>query len=200
MTPVSKAFLRKKHLELRRALSPETVRQNSEIIITSLLGFLSTLSPSLICSYLAYDNEPDLSSLPGKLAQTEFYYPVTAEKRTMSFYRMNPEDRAILDSRGIPIPEKRNQILSDSALPSKIIFLVPGICFSKKGARIGSGCGYYDRFLARYDGKSRPILIGIAHECQISGQEWKEEKSDIPMDHIITEKRIMHREAIDETL
>jgi 5-formyltetrahydrofolate cyclo-ligase len=195
MTHFTKASLRKEHLALRRSLSPAAVRRNSELITLSLLEFLPPLAPSLVCSYLAYDNEPDLSSLPSRWAGMEFYYPVTSNGRTLSFFRMTLGDRIIKDSKGIPIPEKRDSPLPEQVNPSKIVFLVPGICFSAGGARIGSGCGYYDRYLSRYNGQQRPILIGIAHDCQISQLEWEQESNDIPMDHVITEKRILHREV-----
>ena len=33
--------------------------------------------------------------------------------------------------------------------PQKVIMLLPGAAFSPKGARIGYGKGYYDRYLSR---------------------------------------------------
>ena len=45
---------------------------------------------------------------------------------------------------------------------SKSICIIPGIVFDKEGFRVGYGKGYYDRFLAEYDGTK----FGLAYnEC-----------------------------------
>lgn len=52
--------------------------------------------------------------------------------------------------------------------------------------RVGHGGGYYDRFLAEHD----CVKIGIAFDCQrVEGLE--AEDFDIPLDILVTEKRIV---------
>ncbi len=66
--------------------------------------------------------------------------------------------------------------------------LVPGIAFDKFGNRIGFGCGYYDKFL-----KSNPDIykIGLCYEFQIV-DSIRTDSFDIPMDMLITEKRVFY--------
>ncbi len=71
------------------------------------------------------------------------------------------------------------------------VIFMPLVAFDEKGNRIGMGGGFYDRTLSHCKTQSQrhPVLIGLAHELQklylIDNNSW-----DIPMDMIITEKKI----------
>ena len=67
------------------------------------------------------------------------------------------------------------------------IVVVPGIVFDKRGHRIGSGLGYYDKFLK----KVKSIKIGLAYDFQIV-EKIPNEEHDIAMDIIVTEKKIIY--------
>jgi 5-formyltetrahydrofolate cyclo-ligase len=66
------------------------------------------------------------------------------------------------------------------------LIIVPGIAFDTKGNRIGHGKGYYDRLLRN----TNVTKIGLAFEFQIA-KEIPIGKNDVPVDLIITEKRII---------
>lgn len=51
------------------------------------------------------------------------------------------------------------------AIASLDIVLVPGLAFTRDGARLGRGGGFYDRLLAHPD--CRAHRIGIAHDLQL---------------------------------
>ena len=68
------------------------------------------------------------------------------------------------------------------------LIIVPGLVFDKKGNRIGHGKGYYDSFLKKHPNATK---IGLAFEDQINKKILVEDH-DIPMDFIITEKRIIN--------
>lgn len=66
---------------------------------------------------------------------------------------------------------------------------VPGVAFSKNGARIGYGKGYYDFFLQQRNPNT--ILIGVAYDLQISPKcDIVVESHDIKMNYIVTENQI----------
>ncbi|MGB9595197.1 MAG: 5-formyltetrahydrofolate cyclo-ligase, partial [Candidatus Poribacteria bacterium] len=69
------------------------------------------------------------------------------------------------------------------------IVVVPGVAFDKKCYRIGYGAGYYDRFLPKCH---KALFIALAYEIQIVEDVFHDEW-DIPVDHIITEDRIISR-------
>ncbi len=66
--------------------------------------------------------------------------------------------------------------------------LVPGIAFDRKGHRLGSGKGFFDKTLKNYQGTK----IGVAYSVQISDTDLPAEAHDIKMDIVVTENEIIH--------
>ena len=65
--------------------------------------------------------------------------------------------------------------------------LVPGSAFDQKGSRVGSGAGFYDRFLVGVS--ARPV--GVCWESQIVPQGLAQEPTDVRMWAIFTERRAL---------
>jgi len=63
------------------------------------------------------------------------------------------------------------------------LVVVPGIAFTKGGARLGRGAGYYDRFLSGLSKKTR--TVGIAFTEQIV-PVLPQTQNDIPVQMLIT--------------
>lgn len=69
------------------------------------------------------------------------------------------------------------------AAPKEIdLMIVPGVVYCQSGYRIGFGGGYYDRYLARYDGHTRSLAFGVQMVEAIEA-----ESHDIPVEGIYTE-------------
>ena len=50
--------------------------------------------------------------------------------------------------------------------PSEIdVMIVPGVAFTRQGARLGRGKGFYDKYLSRNG--FRAHTIGVCYPCQI---------------------------------
>ena len=73
------------------------------------------------------------------------------------------------------------------------LVLVPLVGFDARGNRMGMGKGYYDRSFAfkRARLRSRPLLLGLAHECQkveaLPAASW-----DVPLDGVATPERLYY--------
>ena len=67
------------------------------------------------------------------------------------------------------------------------LVMVPGVGFTRDGARMGNGQGYYDRLLDRV--RPEAPLIALAYECQLFPQ-LAVGPHDVYMDKVITEKAI----------
>jgi 5-formyltetrahydrofolate cyclo-ligase len=67
------------------------------------------------------------------------------------------------------------------------LVIVPGVAFSRDGARMGNGQGYYDRLL----GRVRPDcpLIALCYECQLF-DNLVVHTHDIYMDKVVTERAV----------
>jgi len=59
----------------------------------------------------------------------------------------------------------------------------------KNGNRIGYGAGHYDRYIASCD--TKPYLIGVCFDEQIYDGDIPAEPHDIPLDLIVTPKRVI---------
>jgi len=70
------------------------------------------------------------------------------------------------------------------------IAIIPGVAFDEKGGRIGSGNGYYDRFIPKLSITTRKVALTF--ENQIIPQI-QMESHDKYVDIIITEERIIYK-------
>lgn len=86
------------------------------------------------------------------------------------------------------IPAPRSELAYNGPIESAI---VPGLGFTRTGARIGYGAGYYDRWLAVHPHTMR---IGVAFECQIIAT-LPQEPHDIVMHRVITETGVYPESA-----
>jgi 5-formyltetrahydrofolate cyclo-ligase len=75
--------------------------------------------------------------------------------------------------------------MEDAVIPEEgDLFLVPGALFDRRKHRIGYGGGYYDTYFEKYQGYRK---IGFAFSEQLTETDIPTEKTDIPLDDIVTE-------------
>ncbi len=86
-----------------------------------------------------------------------------------------------------PKPELRNLADRQVSVVELDLVMVPGVAFTREGARMGHGKGYYDKLLehARPDAP----LVALAFECQLF-PEIPTQDHDVFMDRIITELNV----------
>ncbi|MCB2114299.1 MAG: 5-formyltetrahydrofolate cyclo-ligase [Parvularculaceae bacterium] len=112
--------------------------------------------------------------------------PVTPRKRERLIFRAYSEgDTLAPDRNGIMTPAETAPVVSPT------IVVTPLLAFTRDGARLGYGGGYYDRTLKALRASSDIIAVGFA----FSAQELKKlpmTKTDQWLDWIVTE-----REAIN---
>lgn len=85
---------------------------------------------------------------------------------------------------GVPEPLDGVRLRADA---EAVLFVVPGVAFDLRGARLGRGGGHYDRALARHSSSPR---VGLAFECQILPR-LPEASWDVPMHAVATEARLV---------
>lgn len=117
-----------------------------------------------------------------------FYLPRIAiaaagEPEWLEFAPWRSGDPVTLNRFGIPEPEAGG-LAAASALD---VVLVPLLGFDRRGHRLGSGGGFYDRsFGFRQSQPAPPLLIGVAFACQeleaIEPEPW-----DVDLDWVVTE-------------
>jgi 5-formyltetrahydrofolate cyclo-ligase len=109
-------------------------------------------------------------------------YPrVIAGQRAIAFHLATPTE-LVAGTFGLREPVATAPTVSLSELA---VICVPGLAFDRGGGRLGWGHGFYDATLAHL-GTPRPLLLGLAFECQIIN-ELPREAHDVLLDRVITE-------------
>jgi 5-formyltetrahydrofolate cyclo-ligase len=147
-----------------------------------------------IAVYLTEDGEPDLSPFIARARRyrKRMFLPVLRARpsRALWFCEHRPGERLVENRFGIAEPDLRRR---PPVPPWGLdLILLPLVGFDLHGHRLGMGGGFYDRTLAYLNRRTcwvRPVLLGVAHECQkldsIEQRPW-----DIPLDGVITEAAI----------
>jgi 5-formyltetrahydrofolate cyclo-ligase len=146
-----------------------------------------------VAGYWAVAGELPLHVAVGALTSREqtYYLPVLEPQRRLRFapWRAGAEVRA--NRYGIPEPQCDPESLIDPGALDLV--LVPLLGFDRRGHRLGTGAGYYDRsfaFLQDQPRPARPVLVGIgysfAERPQLPAEAW-----DIQMDFVATERELI---------
>lgn len=185
-----KRGIRREMRRRRRALSPHAQKQAARNLHALVARSPLFRFSRRIAFTLARDGEID----PMPLLQTALkrgkacYLPVMnrlGEDR-LSFRRWLPGAKLVKGAWGIPEPR-----LAKACAPRFLsLVFMPLVAFDAAGNRLGMGRGFYDRSLTfkQYAGASRPVLLGLAHECQrveaLEVASW-----DVPLGGIVTDRR-----------
>lgn len=179
----SKDELRRIALAARRALSPDMAAAKSAVIAERVRSLKAFREAPCVLSYVASkDNEVDTRALiDGALREGRpVLVPVTKPRGVMIWSALRDWDD-LAESR-FGLFEPRAESLRPMTPPPGSVCLVPGIAFNEDGYRIGYGGGYFDRFLAGFDG----ISIGLAFREQLYPL-WTPEPCDIPVQLLVTD-------------
>jgi 5-formyltetrahydrofolate cyclo-ligase len=146
-----------------------------------------------IAGYWAVVGELSLHAIFGGLLSRGQHYhlPVVMPGNHLQFAPWKPGMPVQPNRHGIPEPAPNPRtLIAPSALD---VVLVPLLGFDRRGYRIGSGAGYYDRsfeFLREQQRPTQPVLVGVAYSGQevasIDAEAW-----DVRMDFIATERELI---------
>ena len=171
----------------RRALSVEEQDRGAEGLLSNLTKRNEYQSSQRIALYLACDGEisPELVAKHAWSQGKQCYLPVLDpdDKTHLLFQAYRPDTPLLTNRFNIPEPELN---LGDCIQPEELdLVLMPLTGFDESGGRLGMGGGFYDRTFAFVSNGSRPILIGLAHECQklekVPMADW-----DVPVQGVVT--------------
>jgi 5-formyltetrahydrofolate cyclo-ligase len=183
---MDKRRLRTQYLGLRRAM-PEREFLSRSGLIHERLCLMPQVAQArtLLCYVSSKDHEVDTQRLIERFLREgkTVLVPIAQADRSMLWSRI--ESLADLSPARFGILEPREETRRITAPPDDAVVLVPGIAFSAEGYRIGYGGGYYDRFLAEFQGCS----IGLAFDAQILG-DFSPDEHDVPVRYVVTESRV----------
>lgn len=187
---LSKHIIRKQLLVERRKLLPETIEENSNKITDFLLNLDIYQHSKNIMLYISTKYEVQTQGII-KAAQKDkkrIFIPliIRRDNKMLPSLVCDFEKELSRGDLGIVQPKREFYRIYPPGVLDLVI--VPGVAFTIRGCRLGRGGGYYDQFLTQLSEKA--ISVALAFEMQILDNIPCTEK-DIPVDYIITEKRVI---------
>ena len=184
-----KAVLRKEMKERLKGLPEGRKRELDEALCRQLLSLPEFSAPRTVYAYASLSWEPDTWEILKALLSRGFRLALPrVEGREMRFFFV-PDLKELSQSSMKIWEPKADAVPADD---SEALVLVPGMAFSRDGARLGKGGGFYDRFLAAEpDHKTIALAYGFQLMEQIPTGVY-----DRPVDQIVTEnERIFPRDG-----
>jgi 5-formyltetrahydrofolate cyclo-ligase len=201
MTPhanSTKKNIRREFRALRRSLSPIEQERAGQSLARILANHPVFIRSRNVAFYMPTDGELDPGCLLDEAIERSksCYLPCigpdfhSPRHNRLFFTRTKPDSPLQSNKFGILEPDPKLQpSISAKALN---LVLLPLVAFDLSSNRLGMGKGYYDRtfeFISHGNYWHRPVLLGLAHECQKStgliANDW-----DIPLDAIATDKQV----------
>ena len=181
-------------LRAQRAQLPASERIAAATALAATLEQLPEfLVDARIAGYWAVRGEMPLLAAFASLRAREQAYclPMLADDGILRFVAWQPSLPLRNNRYGIPEPDApQDARLAPADLD---VVLVPLLGFDRRGNRLGSGGGWYDRsfaFLREMTRPARPLLIGIGYHFQ-EVAELVPEPWDVRMDFVATDRELI---------
>lgn len=188
MPPSLKQAIRKSMLSRREQLPAETRAAYSAAITARLLQLPEYRQADTVLGYMNFGAE---------FSSELWVERVLADGKRLALPKVNhhtdrldlywvedPENQLAAGLWGIrePVVERCKRL----AVPEEVEFaLLPGVAFTRDGARLGYGGGYYDKLLASM--VQRPVLVAAAFALQLV-ELLPQEANDVRVEWIVTEQ------------
>lgn len=154
--------IRKKYKEKRAAMDPELKKHRDEVICKGALSLISYRYAEYVLLYAATEGEVDITpiALDAFSKGKKVAFPrCNPETHTMKYHIISSLEELKEASYGIKEPDESLELYDPEACPGGAICFVPGLCYDKKGYRLGYGKGFYDRYLSSFGGS----IIGVVY-------------------------------------
>jgi len=188
----SKNDIRDRVITAIQSISAEELAVKNARIENRLFEFANFIESHIVLLYMPHQNVVDTHNMIQRCFEYQKIVALPAfdtGNNAMQLYKvddfpkdMKPGPRQIME----PDPERCKIIPIDRI----DIAIMPGVALDEKGGRIGSGEGYYDRFIGKLPITTRKVALSL--ECQIV-QQIPMESHDKYMDIIITEDRVIYK-------
>ncbi len=189
---ITKSQIREEIAQKIAALSTKEIAEKTKAIEDRLFDFANFLESKIALMYVNNQNEIQTKNI----LLRAFHY-----SKIVVLPAYNPENFEMLlkkvDNLKKDLQMGPRNILQPHDTRCKIvpiekidIAIIPAVALDEKGARIGSGEGYYDRLIPNLSITTRKVALAL--EAQIIPQV-PIESHDKHVDIIITEKRVIYK-------
>jgi len=181
-----KEKLRKGIIEKRRKQTKEENRKKSKEIKDKLFNLKEYKEAKAILFYISYNGEVFTHDII-KEALKEKLVVVPISKKDRSLILSELKKWGDLEVGSYRILEPKKDAVKKVSIDKIDLIIVPSIALDEKGNRLGHGKGYYDRLLKNIN----VPIVALVFEFQMI-KSVPSKKQDIPVNMIITEKRIIN--------
>lgn len=178
--------LRSFYRQKRQAITGKERENMDSNILNRVTRLNQYKNAKLVLAYVSVRDEVDTRNLINRALQDGKKVAVprcVPDTRLMEFYYINSLDELEPGMFGVdePVPEKA-ELVTDF---SNSVCILPGICFDKKGFRLGYGKGYYDRFLCNYECSTIGLCYSVCTRFNLIHGKY-DRRADI----VVTEKYV----------
>jgi 5-formyltetrahydrofolate cyclo-ligase len=190
-----KRALRRAMAEQRDALSPEQREAMTERAVELFLDLPETRLAKTVAGFVSTRSEIDTGPLLEQLKKRglDVVLPRVSTgliPPRLRFHRVDRRSDLVFGIFGLLEPGSDTPELAAHEID---VFMVPGLAFDKRGARIGYGGGYYDELAAyvrAHPDATNARFVGFTFDFQLveacPAGEW-----DVPLDTIVTDERVV---------
>ena len=187
---ITKQQLRDACRYARAKLPPEEKKKRDREICERIAQTPEFRRAKKVFLYVPMPGEIDLIPL-AKLCRREkktIAFPVSdPTSNRMTFRVLRQGDKLTPGAYGIPEPPQDAPV----CVPDRqTLCILPGLCFDRRGNRLGQGKGYFDRFLVSFSGTA----IGAVWD-ELLFDEIPTEEHDLPVSAVVTERETMRLET-----
>ena len=174
-TPDKKAVRQMVRAEIAE-LSEEVKSTLSDAIFDKICRLEQVERASTVALFVSLSDEPQSASAIAKLSQSKRVVVPRIKGEEMEFYDIS--EGLQRGSFGILEP-----VATTPVEPNEIdVMVVPGVAFTRNGARCGRGKGFYDKYLSHNN--FRAYTVGVCYPCQVVN-ELPTEEHDKRLDKVV---------------
>lgn len=190
---MNRAKIRTEIRAARNQLTATEQSSASNMLALSLTNQSWLLNCTNVAIYLANDSELDPHLLIKYLWQNNInvYVPILHPFKSGHLIFQKFQETTPMTLNKYNISEPKLNCSEVCPLEQLDVIFTPLVAFDKQGNRLGMGGGFYDRTLEHHyrDKRSKPEIIGLAHDCQ-KVERLPIEAWDIPLKTIVTPRQI----------
>ncbi|MBQ4054328.1 MAG: 5-formyltetrahydrofolate cyclo-ligase [Clostridia bacterium] len=155
---IQKTELRAKYREHRRALDKKLRVKMDDKICKTIISLASFRYADTLLIYSPTEDEINVNPVAKEALRRgkTVAFPVSHGKGIMTFHTVTSLDELRNGKNGIKEPPADNPVCDPRSVNA--LCIVPAFIFDTDGYRVGYGGGYYDRYLADFDGNKLGVV------------------------------------------
>lgn len=190
-----KKELRRYYSAQRGGLDRLTVKYASLKISQHLFDLICRRRADSVLLFYPIKNEPDLLPLVSILNREGISvgFPISVtDPVSLDFRTVLSVDDMEVGAYGICEPSKNSP---KAEISGRTVCVVPALAFDREGYRLGYGKGFYDRFLADFEGLS----VGVTYDAFLT-DSLPRDRYDLCVDMIITQGGVMLPDEVNKSI